>query len=394
MSTRAEQIHCLAVMPGMADDQKGFRALEGICASVVVHDHARPPGLAGATTEPRGLAPRKLRWRVLADVVGNFLRSSGPKIVHDIMVSRGSWYARRRLAVHRQKDVRTVLTLISPTPGYFFRAGWNRADGVGPSWGEVIRWYLPFYGWRTMEAWISCLMADALIGVTDQIVDDASHYYRLRDRPTLIMPQPVDTDFWCPSEVTADAGGSPHGRYILYAGDVLRRKGFDLAVQALAHARKVFPDLILKVPGRTREVESDIPWYAPVIESLGMGPYVEFLGAVPREQLRDFYRNAVALVYPSFDEGSPRVVKEAAACGCPVVTSRIPGTIVVDPDERFFRFCALDASSVWAGLREAMERPRLRSEMIAIGRRAMVDCFSPAATASRTAAFYEEVFSK
>ena len=44
-------------------------------------------------------------------------------------------------------------------------------------------------------------------------------------------------------------------------------------------------------------------------------------GYVEENDLPAFYVGAKALVYPSFDEGYGLPIAEAAACGCPVITS-------------------------------------------------------------------------
>jgi glycosyltransferase involved in cell wall biosynthesis len=54
-----------------------------------------------------------------------------------------------------------------------------------------------------------------------------------------------------------------------------------------------------------------------------------FLGNVSNEELRALYSSAVALIYPSLQEGFGWPVAEAQACGCPVFTSnRAPMTEV------------------------------------------------------------------
>jgi glycosyltransferase involved in cell wall biosynthesis len=68
--------------------------------------------------------------------------------------------------------------------------------------------------------------------------------------------------------------------------------------------------------------------------SLGLGERVRFLGAVPQEQLAEYYGAADALVLASSREGWPNVLLEAMACGTPVVSTRVGGTpeIVAAPE--------------------------------------------------------------
>ena len=58
--------------------------------------------------------------------------------------------------------------------------------------------------------------------------------------------------------------------------------------------------------------------------SLGVGERVRFLGAVPYDELAGYYRDALALVFPSFIETFGHPLVEAMATGTPVLASDIP----------------------------------------------------------------------
>ena len=60
-----------------------------------------------------------------------------------------------------------------------------------------------------------------------------------------------------------------------------------------------------------------------LIDELGIGEDVVFVGGVPNEETVHFYRAADLLVYPSFNETFGLPILEAMACACPVVTSSI-----------------------------------------------------------------------
>jgi glycosyltransferase involved in cell wall biosynthesis len=59
---------------------------------------------------------------------------------------------------------------------------------------------------------------------------------------------------------------------------------------------------------------------------------VVFHGQVSQSQLADLMRRSAVFVLPSFYEGLPLVLVEAAACGCRLVATALPG--VVDPLKR------------------------------------------------------------
>jgi len=107
---------------------------------------------------------------------------------------------------------------------------------------------------------------------------------------------------------------------ILFVGRPSLEKGFDVLLDAITQIPREH-DFRLVFVGFTRE------------EFLQMHPdcsidtdKVEFLGYVPfSQQLFDIYKSGHVLVLPSRSEGTPRVLIEARAMGCPVVASRIGG---------------------------------------------------------------------
>jgi glycosyltransferase involved in cell wall biosynthesis len=58
---------------------------------------------------------------------------------------------------------------------------------------------------------------------------------------------------------------------------------------------------------------------------LGIQKYVQFIGAVPREEVKTYMQQADVFVLPSLSEGFPNVILEAMACGLPIIASRVGG---------------------------------------------------------------------
>lgn len=111
------------------------------------------------------------------------------------------------------------------------------------------------------------------------------------------------------------------GPVVLYVGNLLPVKGLEILIDALARLAGqgvAFTGIVIgQGPLRSR--------LADQVARRGLRDRVKFLGPRPHEQLPDWYRAADLFVLPSYSEGVPVVLLEAAACGTPFVASRVGG---------------------------------------------------------------------
>jgi glycosyltransferase involved in cell wall biosynthesis len=119
---------------------------------------------------------------------------------------------------------------------------------------------------------------------------------------------------------------SPSGRRsalpsFLYVGRLKRYKGIGLAIEALAVARRLRPELKLEIAG-TGDYRPELELLA---SRLGVANAVVFHGFVSEQRKIDLMRTAWANVFPSPKEGWGITVIEAAACGTPSLASDSPG---------------------------------------------------------------------
>lgn len=118
----------------------------------------------------------------------------------------------------------------------------------------------------------------------------------------------------------------PFGEYVLSIGRLEAVKRVDLAIRALAHA-PASVSLVVAGTGTQREV------FERIADDEGVASRVRFLGEVDDETLIELYANALAVIYPPFDEDFGYVTLEAFLSKKPVITTSDagePALFVVD----------------------------------------------------------------
>ncbi len=154
--------------------------------------------------------------------------------------------------------------------------------------------------------------------------------------------------------------------FLLYAGTIRPHKNIPRLIEAFAVLRSElethsqYRDLRLIIIGDEISKYPDVR--RTVIQSR-VEKTVRFLGFVPIETLRLFYKAAKAFVFPSLYEGFGLPPLEAMACGTPVVTSSVSSLPEVGGDAAMF----VNPESVFdiaRGMREVLLNDDLRASLI------------------------------
>ena len=116
---------------------------------------------------------------------------------------------------------------------------------------------------------------------------------------------------------------------------------------------------------------------------------IQWVGYVPDSQLRELYRRAKALIYPSLYEGFGLPVVEAMSLGCPVITSRRSSLPEVGGGAAIY-VDAEDVKDIAQAIRNLLSHPSLRPNLQERGR-AQAAKFSWRRCADETVAVYEQV---
>jgi len=164
--------------------------------------------------------------------------------------------------------------------------------------------------------------------------DEIVSMLRLSPDRISVVPPGVDPRF-SPGSVRSEEP------LVVAVGRLVPVKRFDLLIDELVSVRRRVPGLRAQIVGEGYER----PQLEARIKAAGAESWIELVGRLSEDELREAYRRAWVLVSTSQREGWGMTITEAAACGTPAVVTRIAGHsdavendvtgILVDDPHRF-----------------------------------------------------------
>jgi glycosyltransferase involved in cell wall biosynthesis len=156
-----------------------------------------------------------------------------------------------------------------------------------------------------------------LAAVSQGVADELAQSYP--GTPVVVTSNGVDLDRFRADRRTRASMRRSHAvgddeMVALFVGGDWHRKGLGIALEALVGT----PDTILWIVGR-----GDVEAFRARAERLGVAERVQFIGA--QRDVERFHQAADVLVLPSRYEAFPLVSLEAAACGLPLLVTRVSG---------------------------------------------------------------------
>jgi glycosyltransferase involved in cell wall biosynthesis len=180
--------------------------------------------------------------------------------------------------------------------------------------------------------------------------------------------------------------------FVLYAGQVSRRKGSLVLAEAARHFLPRHPDVHLVYAGGCLPEPGLPPVDQQIRKILGaLSSRVHFLGQLTREQTLACLRRALVFAFPALIDCFPLVVLEAMSAGVPVVfTSNPPGPEMIEDGFSGLLANPASAHDFAEKTSRLLENPRLAASLAMQGRKRVAERFSLERCLKATEHFYEE----
>lgn len=251
--------------------------------------------------------------RLVATLAGR--NSAQPTVVHEHFVGYSCllpWLTPARRCIRR------VLSLYAADSLFVTERRWrSRSDKVVGIPMRLLVANIRLSVVRTLLQAISTLGAHGVHAVSQEVLRQPPWLFRWPKR-VLVLPSPISLERW-----SAVPGAERSVNDILFVGRLEVWKGINVVLEVARVLRERFPEIRLTMVGSGHAEE--VRAINEAIRRASLERWVHLLGPVGREDVRRLYSQSNVLVFPSWHEGSPRVVREALACGCAVVAADIPG---------------------------------------------------------------------
>ncbi len=236
----------------------------------------------------------------------------------------------------------------------------------------------------------SLLKADGIVTISRFTRDRLLEKFPVEGSNVKVVYLGIDHGYW--QDFSSDELAKTESHYslpspfLLFVGALEKRKNLLNLIRALKMIHRRQKKIPLVLAGRRGE---DYQRLSDEIRGQSLEPWVKMLGYVPETDLRNLYRLASLLVFPSFCEGFGLPVLEAMASGLPVVASQAKGIEEVAQDAAVY-FDPQDPEEIADKILLALEDKNLCQKIVERGKKRALD-FDWEKTATETLRFYEEV---
>lgn len=247
-----------------------------------------------------------------------------------------------------------------------------------PDWFNIL--YMKTIGKWTLKS------ADKIICYTQMEKDKLVDMLKIDSKKISVIPNGVDTDLFHPDPDTGKRSNQSNAITILWAGRFVRGKGVKYMIQAAKILVKEIPDLKILLVGdgpSKGEIEG-------LIEKFNLKKNVIIKENISNENMPEVYQKSDIFVLPSLNEGVPKTLLEAMACGKPVVISEFPHLADMIKNAGLM-FPKGDVHALAANIKILIEDKELAQKLGNNGRNKILKDHSWENTVLKTIELYEEV---
>ncbi|MDD1677932.1 MAG: glycosyltransferase family 4 protein [Methanomicrobiales archaeon] len=178
-----------------------------------------------------------------------------------------------------------------------------------------------------------------------------------------VIPLGIDVD-----EYTADLAAIQkirekfelHGMVVLFSGTITPRKGVEYLLQAAEYLKK--EDILFIIVGNLNLDKEYAQLMITIAKEKNLK--VKFVGYIPYDDLKALFLSCDLFVLPSVEEGDPVSLKEALACGKPLIGSDVGGiTMQIIDSWNGFLVKPRDAETIAKRIRFLFNQPEERKRM-------------------------------
>jgi len=173
-------------------------------------------------------------------------------------------------------------------------------------------------------------------------------------------------------------------QYFIFVGGRKKYKNFDLCLKAFSRVAKEFDFVNLKVVGSPFDPEELI-----LIKELRLEDRVHNLGLIENSRLACYYKQSIALIYPSEYEGFGLPPLEAISCGTCVIAANIASIPEVVQDAGLL-LSKLSIDDLENALRVILSSPNLKNKLIERGKK-VTNQFSWEKSCSKISEIYHSI---
>lgn len=239
--------------------------------------------------------------------------------------------------------------------------------------------------------WLTCACATHIIPEGEGVKNDLLNHHITR-KPIKVLGygniRGIDLEHYDPS--LYDNPGHD-GFTFVFVGRIVRDKGINELVAAFDRLHVEHPDTRLVLIG-AREDNLD-PVLPETLDRINQGNGIDAVGR--QSDVRPYYVNADALVFPSYREGFPNVVIEAGAMGLPSIVTDINGSreIIVDGQNGVI-IPPRDEDELYQAMKRFVTKPDVVASMASQARQMVASRFEQSYVRQCLYDFYREILEK